>query len=391
MHLNLLGPSNPMLGMGSHFKKWASAIVRKLPESGNDTCFIGPLDKSKNLEWAGEFSNPERFDLKSPTVALWHLSDKIEFSGTPRILYTVWETSRLHDREAACLDKFDIIAVPTKWHANILKEDYKLKDDRVMILPEGATDYFRVIRDIIDQNSFRSSFESLNGKALIVNRTISFVGKLEKRKGVEPMLDAISMLANEDQDKGVTFFLHLFNPFIPHWLNILESMLYSRGFERCSEMSEIDIIRYVKNEVDIFVPVGQLSELRLAFYAYYSAGYSLYPYYAEGWCLPLADSLYSSAIPICQNYSGPSEYLVDGAYFPLTGVEAQAKDNFFFDGTAGTWRQTLAEDILHNIRKALAIRSSERNFMVDIATKQMAKFSWDKSAEEAIKCLRALS
>lgn len=374
--LNLFGPIN-RLGMGVHFTNWAARLgrvpgVRAFvhPKGGVD---LDPKRTANENAILG-FLNPERFDPHAPSISLWHLSDVADFAGSFRAIYTVFETTQLTPTELTNCQKVDAVIVPTHWAQDILRE----QGVQSYVIPEG-----------VDPEVFSYGGTGLQGYAHLDPldpdecRFLS-VGKLEKRKGMEVMLDA-ALAAAPNTKRPIHILAQWHNPWAP-WDHALK-FLASRDFSARADQSIARVFDHKTLPVRVTLNAeGTLPRQELVDMMR-SCHWGLFPYFAEGWCLPLQESMALGLPPICQNYSGPTEYLRAGTFIDLEGQDAVAKDKLFFGGERGTWRQVITESLVQAIVQATSYTEPQRIAMGERASKAALAYTWDESIRQTVDVL----
>ena len=314
----------------------------------------------------------------------------------------MFEGTRLTELQFANTTKVDAVFVPTSWHRMMLAEQGV---ERVWVIPEGVDKDTFHLGDIGRKTEF-SNVEDPDEMLTFVS-----VGKLEKRKGMMVALDAINR-ARHSTDRPMRILASWFNPFIRLttgenvWYRVVSQLLASRGFspQSGSEMGSISrgerMVRFSSTTfsnlyVDLIPgPVATQEEL----VPIYQAGdFGLFPHYAEGWGLPLHESMACGVPPVTQCYSGPTEYLKEGCYLPVEGTTALAKDGnpkegmpSFFHGDVGTWSQVKTDSLALAILRAVGMSKEERTAMGRLASQAALKFTWQRSAETTIKVLQEI-
>jgi glycosyltransferase involved in cell wall biosynthesis len=384
--MNLYGPIN-QLGMGIHFVNWAAALIQLLKADGHYVfvCPKGPIGINRQNPSAAERNvlgclDNKNFDAHSSSISLWHLSQVADFTGSLRTIYTVFETDRLRPEEEANLWNVDRIMVPTKWHRDILDYTYSVEADRILVVPEGiGPDVFNITGGVGQSWVMAGPADEI--------RFLS-VGKLEKRKGIEPMIDAL-VAASIKTPRPIRLIAHWHNPFIQDWFGQASNLLQARGLERLTPTNpNLPIVQFTTTNLTIDLIVSPLNNHHELASLYHSAHWMLYPSFAEGWGLPLHEALACGVPAIAQNYSGMSEYLPEGGYLPVDGQLVTAKDKYFFHGNQGRWKQVNTDSLIHCIGQAINI-SIPDYLKMSGAAGTAGKFTWQHAAEKTMELLNA--
>jgi hypothetical protein len=121
---------------------------------------------------------------------------------------------------------------------------------------------------------------------------------------------------------------------------------------------------------------------------YRSGDLGVYPYFAEGWNLPLIESMACGLPCIASFCTGPTEYLNKKNHISLTKfVKEIAYDGLFFNGKSGTWNavtvKELVEKLNTNIKNISTLKSISKE-----AIKTAHEFSWEHSAMKMMEILK---
>ncbi len=382
--VNLFGPVNH-LGMGVHFVNWAAALVPMLESKGHKV-FVKPKGGvnlkrevfNQPLETLIPRMDVSLFDPEGLSISLWHMSDVTDFAGKTRVIYSVFETTGLTKAELDGASKVHAVWIPTKWHQERLN-DLGISS---AVVPEG-----------IDPAIF---FPGDTGLAWCPSQDpdeVRFlsVGKLEKRKGMEVLVDAMVMAA-ESTKRPIRVICHWSNPFMPDWTTQTSRLLTSRGFKPSGHLEgSVPGQSYLYRDTVTFdiVQAGFESHAEMT-RLYRAAHFGVFPHYAEGWGLPLHESMACGLPPICQNYSGPTEYLRPGSFLPLEGSSIVAKDRHFFHGDRGNWSQVSTQSLLTQIMVATEYSESARLSISKAAAEAAGAYTWERSAKEALPLIEKL-
>ena len=284
--LQLFGPINTT-GYGHHFCNWASALIH----SGEHDISIYPIGQTEpgvdnyyGLRSAIEAA--DYFDPRVPSIKLWHDNDMASFAGSPRIAYTVFELDNLTERGWSHLASCDEVWVVSNWAREILSS--RIDENKIEVVPEGVNhELFSWKKRELDTPKF-------------VN-----VGKLEKRKGHMVILKAIPKL--EGLGHEADFYFHWTNPFLrPESVN---EMMMANGWAVSGSDSIMNLYKHPELNSSIYMPKARFKDPKDVKLFIEHGNIGLYPYFAEGWNLPLMETM-SLGIPcIATDYSGPTEYL----------------------------------------------------------------------------------
>lgn len=390
--LNLFVPVNTT-GYGTHGYFWSRMMAHQLTPYGIDVCVIpkGGRAQRPELEVQGitgldgvlldsiALQDQIRFDV--PGICLWHPFDMAQFCGEPRIGYTVWETTKLTDREARHLSQLDYVAVPSEWHKQILDKQLGIAPT-IFVWPEG-----------VDENYYFPQ----EGKGPLEMDGFTFlnIGKWEVRKGVKVLAMAYGQLARKFEGH-----LNLIgcwgNPWMNprDWLGDIQQAFSAAGFGRvrpgqsmhgnCYEMVSSANPKAIVKFYDTLPRGDQVRDL------YRSADAGVFPYFAEGWGLSVMEMMAMGKPVAATQWGAPCQYLgSSGTHYPISeGQEAQAYDGKWFRGNKGNWFQVSAEGLLKVMEKM--IWESHLDVGTAGAEHVRTNFSWKESTWKAIQDLKSL-
>jgi glycosyltransferase involved in cell wall biosynthesis len=403
-HINLYGPVN-QLGYGIHFSNWAGNLIPLLRQNGVSVG-VFPMEMPRIAE--GQHLPPHMialfqaaasnaFDPKSPSVNLWTLNDVARYGGNPRCHYTVFEGTILNQLQAANARKVDHVFVPTHWH----KECLARQEISSSVIPEGVDPELFSFGD----TGVRTDFSRLEDPDEML--TFVSVGKFEKRKGMEAILPAL-VRAHQATNRPMRVLAHWYSMFLPFrrvWWELPAAFMAGHYFVPAESDVEASAegrktLRFTHQHapnlhVDlILAPMSQQEQLVTV---YRTGDFGLFPHYAEGWGLPLHESMACGLPPITQHYSGPTEYLEQGCFIPLVGTDALAKDGnpekgvpSFFRGDVGTWRQVTIDSLAQAMITACEMSKDTRKALGRKASDAALKFTWKHSAEISMKVFKDL-
>lgn len=394
--LNLYGAIN-QLGYGQHFTNWAGNLCAEFSRHGLDVAIIPKgelmLPKEERVRPAlhnllMRVSNPSLFNPSAPSIMLWHLSNVAEFTGSKRYVYTVFEGSELSPLERENLRKIDGLIVPTHWHQERVR---KCTNDKypVWVIPEGIDPQVFFHGDV----GLQGTWNRIDDEDATV---FVSVGKLEKRKGMDTIVPAL-LEAYRLTGKPIRLLAHWFNPFIgPGGREFIPSVVSylsrpGHDFTVAESRDDLPSMRFEHTQgakVTIEVVTKHLNTQDELVSIYRAGHWGLFPHYAEGWGLPLHESMACGLPTITNNYSGPTEYLQPGTYLALDSVETVAQDaRFFVRGDVGTWRQVTLDSMVKQIITALEMTKEERAAMGLRAAKAASVFTWQRAVQQTITVL----
>jgi len=398
--LNLFGPLNAT-GMGTHFYSWARELVPMMTKAGVEVCVTAKGGNSRQELFGRNVIDQDgilldavrsahRIDHFAPGVMLWHPNNLSEFAGNPRVAYVVFEGSKLREGEVHHLNQMDYVAVPSRWAAEIVLEQTSLAESSVWIWPEG-----------VDTTKFHPPEGNPGGlewKESKHTLTLLNIGKWEKRKGTPLLIEAMGHLASR-KNSGIYQQVRLIgiwiNPWVRNWSEIVSNKLLEAGFKLVPSDPKTDpqhgypTMIFQKNQFKVEFLLQYLPTVDHVRELMWAADLGVYPYFAEGWNLPLIETMACGVGCIAPYYSGSTEYLpmpdseefrARPCYIPLDGGKMMlARDGAFFKGDCGHWQQQSLEVLTETIQSI--ITSTQRaGWAGQHAALAMRNWSWEKAA-----------
>lgn len=413
-YVNLHGPLN-YTGMGNHFFHWVKALIPQLVQRGIETTVV-PLHALGRAEFneehhAGEMAmfaealGNQATMVHNPDVGImcWHPHQLSQFAGKVRIGYTVFETTELRPEEKHHLSQCDYVAVPTNWHRQMLI-DQDMDDSKILVWPEGVD--HRMFMPIPMEHRLDPQ---IRGPLHDASSDFTFlhIGKFEKRKSSQMLLQAFATLATnmKDDDRRVKLLLHCFNPYINNpngrWMQTVATAIQEAGFGNPEVLKERHVAKFTHDDnPDFTIELigGWLQNPSDIMALYRAADAAVFPYCAEGWNLPLIEAMACGLPSAATFYSGPTEYLSkpddlavpnEEIFVPITeGTMMIARDNVFFHGAQGDWFQPHPDATVAAMTKLLDMAPGEfRNMGEAAASIVRNNWNWQKSARTALDSL----
>lgn len=403
---NLYGPIN-RLGYGVHFTYWAGTFAAEVARTRGMQTSVNVVHQQIDLHHDAlkdpavhaavmRSQDLSLFDPSVPSICLWQLPWVTEFAGSKRIFYTTFEGTLLSPIQQTALRKIDALWVTTHWHEERLL-DMKQKglvpgELPIYVVPEGVNPKTFQYGD----NGMLGEWGQPGDEEAV--RFVS-VGKLEARKGMGVMIRSLVGAARAMPEKQFILLAHWYNPFLrdnegravpfPQGVTLF---LNGLGFKPISDLSDAKTVRFAHPQVpnlQIEVILRRLERQEDLVGVYRFGHFGLFPSFAEGWNLPLHESMACGLPPITTNYSGHSEYVQEGTFINCgPGYDAIAKDNQFFKrGDVGTWREIRDEELQGAITLAASMTVDERVAMGRKASKAALVYTWEHAANRSIEVL----
>ena len=350
--INFYAPINN-LGYGVH----SYNLMRALEEEGVDVCLF-PIHGNINQpdaytsKWA---SNQSKYTVNDTSIMIFHETEMNRFCGKTRIGFPVFETG-VRDVDLPLLSSLDYIFQPSTYGKAYLE---KKGFNNVHVVPEGYNP------KIFNMNAF--SFTEKENMLDKYGLIFSHIGKLEERKSSLDILTTFTQ-ALEGEKIKCRLVAHMYNIFIPNWLDVVEKSLMDLGYNLTYK--DQYNLKYSKSNLTVLVPKMGLKNIADF---YMQSHFGIYASKAEGFGLPLIESLACGLPCVTTNWSGQSDYLSNYPKELLIsrGVEEVANDKVWFHGDKGTW---IKPDL-----------SSLKNILINIAKDPIKHLNLYKQCNDCVK------
>lgn len=317
-------------------------------------------------------------DFHADCVRIYHQFDMSLFAGNgDHIGFPIFELDAFNGVEKHHLDSCDKIFVCSDWAKDVVWEELNLwkrlseaggheRDttyaqqrisNKVQTVPLGVdTEIFYPAK------SYRKSTVFLN------------CGKWEVRKGHDVLIKAFCKAFRPEDDVELWMMPH--NPF-----NSEEENKYWVDMYKNSSMGhKIKILPQQESQSQIADIMRQ-------------ADVGVFPFRAEGWCMPLLEIMSCGKTVICSKYSGATEYLPEGCNYyivPCGQDFEKAEDGKWFHGQ-GNWMKISDESVcLFANSMILAHQEKQKNrASINEANVEVSRnFTWKNTAEKFVEGLQ---
>lgn len=370
--LNFYAPINN-LGYGIH----SYNFIKALEDEGVEICLFPIHGKvsTPNIDTDRWIANQSKFNKDDTSIMIFHENEMNRFYGKKRIGFPVFETG-IRKEDIPLLESLDYIFQPSHWGKEYLE---KLGFKNVYVVPEGYSD--KVFNTMISCN-FKEKLNILDKHGII----FTHIGKFEYRKSSEDILTVFTQ-ALEGENVKCKLFAHMFNPFMLQWLDIVEKHLFDLGYSILQK--ESNLIKYSKANLTVLVLKTGLKSI-VDFYR--QSHFGLYASKAEGFNLPLIESLACGLPCITTNWTGQSEYLKD---YPKEliiekGEEEIANDGVWFFGSKGTWIKPDLSSLKNILQKIVKDPVTYLNLYKQ-CNDCVKDFTWKNSVLKAIAIMKELN
>lgn len=290
-------------------------------------------------------------DLNANSLRIYHQFDLGHHIGRGKhVGLPFFELDEFSPLEIAHIGMNDVIICPSKWAKSIVDKYHK---DKGVVVPMG-----------VDTDLFKPVPGMKSNKCIFLN-----IGKLEKRKGHDILVQAAEKVFKGKDD--VALWMMASNKFI-------DAVSFNKFVSDCRIK--------LGNKVAFLPEVKSNSEVASIMNR---ANFGVYPYLAEGWCMPLLESMSCGLKVIATNYSAPTEYINEDNCILLEprGME-KAEDGVFFDGSKGNWAkldQKSVDDLAERMDYCYNLWKQDNQAIDNNARLTAEKFTWKRTGEELLK------
>ncbi len=349
--MNIKCPLNTLLGYGHA----SFNIAKALHESGESIALfpVGQPHLTTNdyqFCQAAINSRLQNFQKDKPSLTIWHEYDLFDcLHGTPSIAFPFFEINEFDAIRRKSCEIPDRLFVTSKWGKDVIEQN-GIKTP-TSIVPLG-----------VDSNIFYSKAKEDDG----IYRFFT-IGKIERRKCTE-LLPAILDNAFNKEDK-VELHVMCDSP-LPQ---IKQQMPYFREMYANSPLGDKITIHSMKDtDYDL-----------AAFIRSMDCGIFLTR--AEGWGLPILQTLACDKPIITTNYSAHTEFCTEqNAKLVAIDTLEPAIDNLWFNGQ-GQWA-TIGQNQIDQTIQYMRDMYKNRVHNNSEGVKTAAKFSWANTAAKILEC-----
>ena len=277
-----------------------------------------------------------------------------------KVLYTVFELRDPAQTRVSELRGYDEIWTPSEWGRQVLQEHGW--DKTIRVVPEG-TNTHEMPRHLI----------SLQDPGC----TVMSVGKCEKRKGQDLLLDALDMI----QGISVTVRALWNNPWDEQ---AAHKLLIDRGwFPTLNDPKACDAWSKNGHVISLMDRVASDTDWQAIAMESMCA---IFPHRGEGWGIPILDCIGLGVPTFATNASGPTPYLTmyysgwPGILKPQLLKMERVNDPVFFPGSEGYWVSPDPQEIADFIVHSHTMSKQGRRDVATWGRKVGDYFSWEKSA-----------
>ena len=278
-----------------------------------------------------------------------------EYNG-PKIAYNVWESTLQPQQYFNKLQEFDEMWVPSKWQRDMtIAQGYD--PNRIKVVPEG-----------VDDTKF---FPEETSHPLTSDGRFKFflAGRWDYRKSIKEIIE--TFLKTFDKDEPVDLIVSIDNPFSNDGLNTTEERLEHYGFtdDRIKVLHfppREDYIKILKS-CDAFVSCAR----------------------AEGWNLPLIESMACGTPSIYSNCSGQLEF-AEGKGIPVKishELPVSASSYNHFNDNVGNYYEPDYNDLGKQMLNVVTNYQTYKQRALEESEIIRKEFNWERVAEIGVETL----
>lgn len=341
-------------GYNVHARGFFSALAKRVPTTVSPLFTLdGPYDTDRHVL--------RRIYPNRPIISIALMYGSL--AGTAladapgaRIIYTVWESTRLPDDWRAPLASSDQVWTPSRWGAAMMASN-GIDPSRIRVVPEG-----------VDPAIFHPNVTPTS--IIAGRRAFKFlhVGRFEDRKGTKQLIRAFDQEFGPRDD--VLLVLACDNP-------------HEDGFDMGTELRALELRR---PERLLFIPPVARHDVLASLYTACDAFVA--PSRAEGWGLPIGEAMACGLPVITTAHSAPLDYIGDEAY--RIGCRLTPISTAFFDsedGDYGLWAEPDMGHLRRLMREVFENQAAAQKRGAAAGRRMRTTFTWDAAAEIAVSAL----
>lgn len=277
----------------------------------------------------------------------------------PRVVYTVWESTRLPDDWIAPLLDADQVWTASRWGAAVMARN-GIDPERLHVVPEGVDPLvFNPSVPPTEVISGRSGFKFLN------------IGRFEERKGTALLARAFDAEFGPRDNALLVLACH--NPHEP-------------DFNMAEVLRSLDLRHPEKL---LFIPPVARQDVLASLYT--ASDVFVAPTRAEGWGLPITEAMACGLPVITTDHGAPLDYLGPET-LRVFKVMAPIATPYFdaSDGDLGMWADPDPADLRRRMRFAYENRTAVKKAGATAGRRIRSNFTWDRAAARAMLALDRL-
>lgn len=359
--INLMGPWNKT-GYGVHTRNMLRALAKLtrvcyFPYPEYTMKMFGFDSKTEEEIFINTHYVGKKTLRDVPCVKIWHETGMQAFVSSPRVAFPVWEADKIAPLHVDTLNSCDLILVPSEWQK------------RSFIASGGAKDKVAVVPEGVDTTIFnpRNGYTIKDADAPL---KFSHIGKAENRKATKQIVEAFTDVFGND--KNVQLVMYISNPFVSEF-----------ELRREYGTSKAQNVTYVWTPIDDPKYVAQMIN---------SSDVMVFAPKAEGWGLPILESLACGKITISTCVTGHSQYVTKSNCIVVEtkGMEPM-KDPFFPFPAGAQWHKLDMDSLRSALQEAQTRALHARANHLEVANldgvSTALRYTWTNAAKTLLQTL----
>ena len=233
------------------------------------------------------------------------------------------------------------VIVPSEYFKKVMIDNYNIKENKIFVYPSGGVD--TTLFKKIDKKEAKKSAKLSNKY-----NYIGYISKLEKNKGYDVFLQAVSILKNKNELKNYKYLIVGSGSEEDKFKEMVKSLELESYLETRNLVSQEELIN-LYNSLDVFI----------------------FPTYTKSESLGLVglEAMSSEVLVIASNNYGPTSYIVD------------KKNGFFF-------KQKDVDDLVDKVIKVINLTNEEKNKITENARKTAIKYDSFKTKDLILEAFK---
>ena len=301
-------------------------------------------------------------DQRITSVALMYgnlAGEVLRAAPGAKVIYTVWESTRLPDDWLSPLKSADQVWTASRWGAAVMARN-GVAPSRLHVVPEGVDPViFNPDVPPTDVIAARDGYKFLN------------IGRFEDRKGTRILIQAFDAEFSSHDDAILILACH--NP-------------HETGFDVATELRSLDLKHPEKL---LLIPPVTRHDMLASLYT--ACDVFVAPTRAEGWGLPITEAMACGLPVIITNHSAPLDYIGPESY-RISNAMTPIRVPYFdvTDGDLGMWAEPDPMHLRRQMRAVFTDRAAAKA-RGDIAGRRIrSNFTWNRAASRAMVALNAM-
>lgn len=352
--INFFGQFWGPLGIPNHTRAFAEALIDNgetnlipiFQQTGSDSNY-GVTKKLK--------SRIGRPNKDMPALAFWYPNTYSEMlGGFPKNLgYFIFEYDIIPQQFIEEINRLDGICTASRWGCETLKSN-------------GVTVPTYVIPGGVDTSVFNSKNRKLDASIF----RFVHIGKVERRKGTEVLIQSFNKAFKGDNKVRLTLFID--NPHIADFRaeDYLQALSYSLEYP----ITNIDIKHFIPDPSTLYS-------------SYHCA---VFPTKAEGIGLPITEAMAAGLPVITTNNTGITEYANDNNSILLKRLfEEPVYDKHFFPtpGVFGHWMAPTIDELVEKLKWVYEHYEDAKKIGENAEVWMKENYTWDIAAKKLLEVL----